>query len=210
MAKKTSGKKILEILPLLGEVPDNVIAQKFDIARTTVVKIRKKHGIPPFFSFNVNWEEIDPLLGTRPDREIADAFGLSQSPLVLRRQKLGIPPFDTSRRRLDWEAIDPMLGTKSDTDIAAKFNASPLTIAKRRRGLGIPPFPRYRERNANLSISEELLQAISDLPQIKTPETKGGWCKSYFVEQVLRNALSMPADHSPEDIAAITNGHIVV
>lgn len=213
MPKKISHEKIL---PFLGKATDKDVAEKFGISLTTVRDIRKKHDISPFVS-NGNWDKIDPLLGTRPDRELADFFGMSQGAIVQRRQKLGISPFDTSRQRLDWAVIDPTLGTESDTDIAARFGASISTITRRRNTLGIKPFiPQGQakgsslKKNAGLSLSEELLQAIADLPQIKTPEDQDGWSKSYFVEQVLRNALGMPADYSHEDIAAIGSGSIIV
>ncbi len=213
MPKKINHEKIL---PFLGKVTDKDVAEKFSISITTVRDIRKQHGISPFVS-NGNWDKVDPLLGTRPDRELANFFGLSQRAIVQRRHKLGISPFDTSRQRLDWTVIDPMLGTESDTDIAAKFNASASTITRRRNNLSIKPFiPQGQakgstvKKNAGLSLSKELLQAIADLPQIKTPEDQDGWSKSYFVEQVLRNALGMPADYSSEDIAAIANGSVIV
>lgn len=213
MPKKISHEKII---PFLGKATDKDIAEKFGISITTVRDIRKKNDIPPFVS-NGNWDKIDHLLGTQPDRTLAKLFNLSQGAILQRRQKLGIPPFDTARQRLNWKVIEPTLGTASDTDIAARFNTSISVITRRRNKLGIAPFfspgqtkGASLKKNAGLSLSVELLQAIADLPQIKTPEDQDGWSKSYFVEQVLRNALSMPADYSSEDITAIANGSIIV
>lgn len=214
MPKKIDESKIF---PFLGKLKDKDVAKQFGISITTVRDMRRRNNIPPAKSQG-KWEIVDPLLGTRPDRELANVFKLSQSSIVQRRQKLGISPYDKSRQRINWTEIDPFLGKVSDTELAQKNEVASSSITRRRNGLNLPPFcpagqPQHQSTpkiNAGLSLSVELVEAISNLPQVKTPLNQDGWSRSYFVEQALRNVLGLPADYSLEDIKAIARGSIVV
>lgn len=61
------------------------------------------------------------------------------------------------------------------------------------------------KRNAGHALSLEVIEAIANLPQIKSQE----WSKSYLAEQLWRNYLNMPADYSSADLEIIAKGHIL-
>lgn len=55
------------------------------------------------------------------------------------------------------------------------------------------------------TLSPEVVEALSNLPQVNSKT----WSRSYLVEQILRIALNLPAEYSPEDLAVIVKGAIV-
>lgn len=78
------------------------------------------------------------------------------------------------------------------------------------------PRPRmgtYNRRNAGLSLSEEVIKALDNLHQVKTPVSEEGWTRSYLVEQVLRNWLNradIPADYDWDDLERLRQGRLIV
>ena len=126
--------------------------------------------------------------------------------------------FDEKRQRIDWGEIDPLLGKSADLEIATQLGVASSTVTRRRNALGIPPVsppgqPRHqktKKRNAGIALSEELIEILDALPQIQATEKKDGWSRSYLVEQVLRNYLSLPADYDWDDLQRIVKGAVIV
>lgn len=61
------------------------------------------------------------------------------------------------------------------------------------------------KRVKSVTLSEELIEAIANLPQVKSKE----WSFSYACEMLLRNRLEMPADYDDGDIALVLKGAIL-
>jgi hypothetical protein len=71
----------------------------------------------------------------------------------------------------------------------------------------------YLRRNAGLSLSEDVLAALDNLNQVKTPVSQEGWTRSYLVEQILRNWLDrpdIPADYDSDDLERVKRGRLIV
>jgi hypothetical protein len=62
------------------------------------------------------------------------------------------------------------------------------------------------KKNCGHALSEEVLDAIAQLPQIKTRE----WSKSYLAEQIWRNYLGLPSKFNKADLEQIAQGRILV
>lgn len=69
---------------------------------------------------------------------------------------------------------------------------------------GRPRTYKYPKKNAGLSLSPEVLEALKNLPQVKQE-----WTKSYLVEQILRNFLSLPADYDWSDLKRVSVGRVI-
>jgi len=61
------------------------------------------------------------------------------------------------------------------------------------------------KKNAGHALSGEVLDAIAELPQIKSKK----WSKSYLAEQLWRNYLGSPSDFSQKDLNKIVQGLII-
>ena len=64
------------------------------------------------------------------------------------------------------------------------------------------PFPK---RNAGHALSPEVIEAIANLPQVRS----GEWSKSYLAEQLWRNFLKLPADYNWGDLDLVAINHII-
>lgn len=62
-----------------------------------------------------------------------------------------------------------------------------------------------KPKNAGIALTQEVRDALSGLPQIKS----GEWSKSYFVEQLIRIQLGLPAHYDRSDLELIAKGQIV-
>jgi len=61
------------------------------------------------------------------------------------------------------------------------------------------------KKNAGHGLSQEVLEALASLPQIKS----GKWSKSYLAEQLWRNFLGLPVDYDKNDLQKIADGKII-
>lgn len=62
-----------------------------------------------------------------------------------------------------------------------------------------------KAKAVGVSLSQEVRDAIAELPQFKS----GQWSRSYWIEQLIRNNLGMPADYSQSDLELIANKQII-
>jgi hypothetical protein len=62
------------------------------------------------------------------------------------------------------------------------------------------------KKNCGHALSEEVLNAIAELPQVKSKE----WSKSYLSEQLWRIFLGLPSDYNVSDLERIKDGKIIV
>lgn len=70
---------------------------------------------------------------------------------------------------------------------------------------GIPAKSANPKRNANHALSQEVIEAISEIPQIKS----GAWSRSYLAEQLWRNYLKFSADYQQADLDLIADGKLL-
>jgi hypothetical protein len=70
---------------------------------------------------------------------------------------------------------------------------------------GSPAKAENTAKNAGHSLSQEVRDAISSLPQV----TSGEWSKSYLAEQLWRNYLGLPADFDWDDLGVVARGNII-
>lgn len=70
---------------------------------------------------------------------------------------------------------------------------------------GSPAKTANPKRNAGHALSPQVINAIAELPQVKS----GEWSKSYLAEQLWRNFLGLPADYDWTDLQLIAKGKIV-
>lgn len=70
---------------------------------------------------------------------------------------------------------------------------------------GSPAKSSNPRKNAGLSLSSELIEAIATLPQVSS----GEWSKSYLVEQVLRVCLGLDSYYEASDLDLVSQGRIV-
>lgn len=75
----------------LGKVSDRVIAERLGISISTVMKTRKRRGIPaaPFPQEGTDWASV-PDLGITPDEDIALRLGVTRSAVGAARVRRGI------------------------------------------------------------------------------------------------------------------------
>jgi hypothetical protein len=67
------------------------------------------------------------------------------------------------------------------------------------------------EQPKEITISDRVLNAVYDLPQVKTDNQTDGdkWTADYLIEQILRNYLRIEADYTSQDLAVVSAGHII-
>lgn len=61
------------------------------------------------------------------------------------------------------------------------------------------------KKNAGHALSQEVIDAIANLPQVQS----GEWSKSYLAEQLWRNFLGISADYGWSDLMLISKKQIV-
>jgi hypothetical protein len=61
------------------------------------------------------------------------------------------------------------------------------------------------KKNCGQALSIEVIDAINNLPQIKSKD----WSKSYLAEQLWRNYLGLPSDFNKDDLEIIAQGRIL-
>jgi hypothetical protein len=153
---------------MLGKVPDAVLARGAHVALTTVVKERRRRGIPPNRSFAppVEWtEEMIALLGEASDRQVAEELGVSKSSVAYKRTSLGIQAYGEARRKPDrfWTAKRiSLLGTARDLEVARRLRVSRARVAYQRRVRGIPPFVPRRPRIVWTEAMVALMGRVAD------------------------------------------------
>lgn len=137
-----------EIIPLLGTMPDSVLAEQngFDFHQVRWARIRLK--IPAFYEEHThygNWtEENYNLLGKIPDAELAKIVGITYVSVYGMRERLGIPLCpanpDTGPKGVNWDQWTPVLGTKPDSEIAKEVGVTTGMVGMARRKRKIPAY----------------------------------------------------------------------
>lgn len=87
-----------ELLAALGQAPDTVIAERFNLKKKWVRKVRKVFSIPAYKAKPAPVEKFTPLLGKVSDRFLVRYFGYEVSTYRLLRERLGIPPYQARGR----------------------------------------------------------------------------------------------------------------
>jgi len=108
MAKKSKNSMEDAVLnhPLLGKVPDHVIASQLNVSQPTVTRHRCKNKIPSFrrHATPEDQEKIQtliknhPLLGKITDAALAEEVGTYQVNVFRIRKKLGIKGYRETQR----------------------------------------------------------------------------------------------------------------
>lgn len=126
--------------PLLGKVPDKVLAEKHGVHYVSVARARWDRDIPKYGKLFVDWDTEDRL-GKVPDSVLAEEYGLTTSTVGSARIRRGIPRLPGPPSRWDSE---PLLGKVPDRVLAKKYgvSAGAVGVARRRRGI-----PSWRESN---------------------------------------------------------------
>jgi len=121
--------------PLLGTMPDPVLAAKLGVSKQRVHQRRNFLGIAkcPYTPETLP-KEVQNLLGARTDVALAARFNLPVHQIRACRTRLGLPAY----RELHWGDIDRQLGTMPDGKLAKKVGMSPGAVYNRRKAKGIP------------------------------------------------------------------------
>jgi hypothetical protein len=141
----------IQMLDLLGEVPDSVIAREYEISNASVRIKRIEMGILPFGKQTMDPEpdlpkEVIRQIGKVPDKQLSDRYGVQRRHIRVYRALHQIPTADyTPPTFHDWSAKDEeILGAMSDGDAARKLQVPRTQVAHRRKQLGISPFDRKK------------------------------------------------------------------
>ena len=136
----------------LGQIPDNQIAEKYELTRERVGQVRKKLGIAqaPRSTWRRNhrqrvWDKIEKLLklGKYYDKDIALLIGSSKTTIFRVRTRLGYPALKKpGRPRI--KIPESELGKVPDTVLAKKYGCTSAIVGRRRWTAGIPPCPKRK------------------------------------------------------------------
>ena len=93
--------------PLLGKIPDRMIAERHEVSLSSVWLIRHHLKIPAShqrltgkYRSKLNMEIIVPLLGKEKDIRIAERYGVSRERIRQIRKKLGIAKYKIPKKCL--------------------------------------------------------------------------------------------------------------
>jgi hypothetical protein len=78
-------------IPLLGQIPDSILAKQLGCAYTTVGIQRRRRNIPAYRK-QTRWSTVTDL-GKIWDTELAKRFNVTLSAVTAARTRLGIPPY---------------------------------------------------------------------------------------------------------------------
>jgi len=138
-----------QMLNMLGEVPDNRIADIYEFCSLSVKIKRIEMRIPPFGKSEMDPEpelpiEVINLIGKVPDKHISDEYKISRSKLRIYRALHGIPLAEYKPpTEHTWKKHElALLGTMSDGAIARKIKIPAVQVCHQRRRLAIAPFNR--------------------------------------------------------------------
>lgn len=128
----------------LGTCFDRVIAEKFGVHVSCVIRERQKRNIPAYQNslgrtaraYPIDWSTIP--LGKKSDGELGRELGVSGSCVRRQRIKRKIPSFKEKCIITDWSKIP--LGKVPDSLLAIMLNKSVDAIAVARSSRGIPPY----------------------------------------------------------------------
>ena len=120
--------------PLLGKVPDGVLAEKHGVHHVSVAVARWQRGIPKFGEMFVDWD-AEPRLGKVYDEVLAAEYEVATSTVGCARRRRGIPTLPRPRTS-KWDH-EPLLGKVVDRELAKKHgvNVGAVGEARRRRGI---------------------------------------------------------------------------
>jgi hypothetical protein len=137
----------------LGDITDAEIAKELGVTVQSVLRARKKRGIPPTRErrnpLDVDWD-AQPL-GKESDVVIANRLGVDPTTVGKARRDRGITSI-----YVDWD--NQPLGDVTDAEIARRLGVDPSTVGKARRSRGIKAKRPYRKTDWN----KEPLGKISD------------------------------------------------
>lgn len=127
-----------EMKSMMGEVPDKVIAEEFDIGESTVYKHRARLGIEGWDPKIELPQECIDQLGQKPDVELAKEYDTSRATIKRRREEKNIDPYREQNVDVPDKCLK-QLGEKSDGDLAEEFGLTIEIIRRRRIKKGIDP-----------------------------------------------------------------------
>ncbi len=119
--------------PLLGKVPDTVLAEKHGVHITSVAMARWKRGITAWKGMEVDWN-AETRLGNVPDEVLAEEYGVTVASVWAARRCRGIPQLP-----YPWD-LEPLLGKVPDAELARKHGVHPAAVAGARRRQGLPRY----------------------------------------------------------------------
>jgi hypothetical protein len=159
--------------PLLGKVPDTVLARVHGVSDVAVGRARKRRGIPTFRSAGyrdktapgqragIKWD-TQPL-GEIPDHVLAKRLGVDQKSVESARQVRGIPrKHERLGKRVDWDH-EPDLGRVPDIELAARHGVHRRTVKSARDRRGIPKLW-LKEAEPVVVTTEEVLYHVHRCP----------------------------------------------
>jgi hypothetical protein len=127
-----------EMKEMMGEVPDTVVADEYDLNYNTIFKHRTRLGIDAWDSKIDLPEECIDKLGEKPDEVLADEFDTTRATIRRRRLERGIDAFQKYKVDVPNECLK-QLGEKPDTVLAEEYGLTREIIRRRRENLDIEP-----------------------------------------------------------------------
>ena len=122
--------------PLLGRVPDRVLAEKHGVHLVSIATARWNRGIPAWRGASIDWD-AETRLGKVYDEVLAKEYGVTSRSVGSARKWRGIPPLPRPPSRWDSE---PLLGKVMDVELAQKHGVRPSSVSAARRRRGIPRY----------------------------------------------------------------------
>lgn len=152
------------LLGLLGQIPDQHLAQTAGIHPQTVTHERQRRGITAYAPRReaIEWTpKMVKLLGTASDRTVAALLGIKRSSVHRTRKLLNIVPFREPPYERTGYAWPPralrLLGKMSDRDVAKRLGISASAVQFKRNVLAIPPFAEPQQK---IKWTDEMLRLL--------------------------------------------------
>lgn len=144
----------------LGDAPDYLLAEEWEISSSSVSFKREQLGIEPYGGPSKvahQWTDQQiAMLGTDTDRAIGERIGLHASTVWRKRTILEIPAYvPPTRIDFSWTARSrKLIGTAPDPVIAKKLKIKPSMVNRERLRLGIPAYvaPKHRWKKKELAM----------------------------------------------------------
>jgi hypothetical protein len=137
-------------IAMLGTISDAALSRKLDLSIDTVLKKRRKLGIPASRpAKSINWTpDVIASLGKIPDGEVARIHGMNILSVYKKRVALGIRCY--ARKSKTWHYWTKkeiaLLGKMPDGDVALRTGINKASVAWKRCKLKIPPFTQKRPK----------------------------------------------------------------
>ena len=153
---------------MMGEVPDKVIAKKFDVNRNTILKHRSRLGIESWDSKIELPKECIEQLGDKPDKVLAEEFNMTRITIRRRRLERNINAFYSnkgSKIKLPKKA-EEKLGKIPDGVIADRFDLTRDIVRNRRIDKDIDSI----NQGSNINLPEECFDKLGTKPDNELAE----------------------------------------